>query len=109
MRIQPYRLNPILRVQFIFVGCVISALLFTPHVWCQAPEKAKTQTPPDKLETLSRFQATVEVGAQTRDTQGSHPAKFQEVRDVPKGLFVQRLKLDFNSADSPYFLSLRGF
>jgi len=108
-RIQPDRLRPILRVQFAFIACVISALLFTPQVWCQAPQKDKTQTPPDKTQTPPRVQTTVEIGGQTRDIQGSHPAKFQEVRDVPKGFFIQRLRLDFNSAESPYFLALRGF
>ncbi|MGH9928849.1 MAG: MtrB/PioB family outer membrane beta-barrel protein, partial [Pyrinomonadaceae bacterium] len=101
MRIRPDRLKPILPVELAFIACVTSALLFTPNVWCQAQEKDKTQTPP-------KIHATVEIGAQTRDTQGGHPAKFQEVRDVPKGFFVQKLRLDFNSADSPYFLALRG-
>ncbi|MBA2733432.1 MAG: MtrB/PioB family outer membrane beta-barrel protein [Acidobacteria bacterium] len=44
-----------------------------------------------------------------REIQGGHSTKFEEARDVPKGLFVQKLKLDFNSADSPYFFALRGF
>nr|MBA2733230.1 MtrB/PioB family outer membrane beta-barrel protein [Acidobacteriota bacterium] len=108
MRIQPDRLKPILRVEFVFIACVISALLFTPHAWGQAPEKDKTQTPPDKTQTLPKLQGTVEIGGQIWDTQGGHPAKFEEVRDVPKGFFIQNLKLDFKSADSPYLFSLRG-
>jgi len=140
---QTDRLKPILRVELAFIACVISAVLFTPHVCCQTPEKDKTQTPPkdktqtppkdnktqtppkdktqtppkdktqtppkDKTQTPPKVQGTVEVGGQTRDTQGGHPAKFQEVQDVPKGFFVQKLRLDFNSADSPYVLAMRGF
>jgi hypothetical protein len=63
--------------------------------------KPKTQTP--------NIHGTIEFGAQLRDTQGGHTAKFQEVRDVPKGIFIQNLKLDFNSADSPYWLAIRGY
>ncbi|HKG80933.1 MAG TPA: MtrB/PioB family outer membrane beta-barrel protein [Pyrinomonadaceae bacterium] len=51
----------------------------------------------------------VEFGGQLREVQGGHPAKFEEVRDVPKGFFVQRLQLDFNSANSPYSLAIRGY
>ncbi|MCA1709057.1 MAG: MtrB/PioB family outer membrane beta-barrel protein, partial [Actinobacteria bacterium] len=109
MRIQPDRLKPILRVEFVLIACVISALLFAPQARGQVPEKDKTQTPPDKTQTLPKFQGTVEIGGQIRDTQGGHDAKFEEVRDVPKGIFIQKLKLDFKSADSPYFLALRGF
>lgn len=105
MRIQPDRLKPILRVAFVFIACVISALLFTPHARGQAPEKDNAKP---KTETSPKVYATIEVGGQVREIQGDHPAKFQEVRDVPKGFFIQKLKLDYNSADSPYFLSLKG-
>ena len=37
MRIRPDRLKRILRVESVFIACVISALLFTPHSWGQAP------------------------------------------------------------------------
>ena len=37
MRIRPDRLKPILRVEFVFIACVISALLFTTHSLSQAP------------------------------------------------------------------------
>ncbi|HYR77973.1 MAG TPA: MtrB/PioB family outer membrane beta-barrel protein [Pyrinomonadaceae bacterium] len=104
MRIQPDRLKLILRAEFVFIACVISALLSTPHAWGQTPEKDKTKP---KTETPKVY-ATIEVGAQVRDVHGDHPAKFQEVRDVPKGFFIQKLRLDYNSADSPYFLSARG-
>jgi putative beta-barrel porin MtrB/PioB len=102
MRIQPDRLKPILRVQLVFVAGIISALLFTPYVWGQAPDKDETK--PD-----TKVHATIEFGGQIREIQGGHTAKFQEVRDVPKGFFIQKLKLDFNSEDSPYFLAVRGF
>jgi hypothetical protein len=101
MRIEPERLKPILRVAFAFNACMISLLLFSPHVCGQASEKDKT-TPFD-------LHGTVEIGAQARDTQGGHPAKFEEVRDVPKGIFVQKFRLEFNSADSPYSFAARGY
>ena len=109
MRIQTDRLKPILCGEFVFIACVISVLLCTPYAWGQAPEKDKTPTPPDQTQTPSKFQTTIEIGGQIRHTQGGHSSKFEEVRDVPKGFFIQKLKLDFNSADSPYLLSLRGF
>ena len=106
MRIQPERLKPILRVEFAFIACVISALLFTPHVWGQAPEKDK---PKPKTQTPTKVHASIEIGGPVREIQGGHNAKFQETRDVAKGFSLQKLRLDYNSADSPYFLALRGF
>lgn len=105
MRIQSDRFKPILRADVVFIACVIWALLFTPQAWGQATEKDKTQ--PD-TETPPKVHVTVEVGGQVREIQGGHTAKFQETRDVPKGFFIQRLRMDFNSADSPYYLSMRG-
>jgi hypothetical protein len=105
MRIQPDRLNPILRVVFVFIACMISALLLTPYVWGQAPDKDKKKP---KKETPGTVKVTVEIGGQIREIRGRHTAKFQEVRDVPEGFFVQKLKLHFDSPDSPYFLELSG-
>ncbi|HEY2930951.1 MAG TPA: MtrB/PioB family outer membrane beta-barrel protein [Acidobacteriota bacterium] len=111
---QTDRPTPILRVDLAFLACVVSALMFT-HVWCQTQQNDTTQTQQKNAEAkkppllLQRIQASFEIGGQTRDTQGGHPAKFQEARDVPKGLYVQKLSLDFRSDDSPYFVSLRGF
>jgi len=65
-------------------------------------DKSKTQGP-------LNLRGIVEFGGQLREVQGGHPAKFEEVRDVPKGFFVQRLQLDFNSANSPYSLAIRGY
>ncbi|HEV8590430.1 MAG TPA: MtrB/PioB family outer membrane beta-barrel protein [Pyrinomonadaceae bacterium] len=105
MRIQLERLKSILRAALVLITCVISLVLLTTHVLGQTPDKdetkPKTQTP--------NIHGTIEFGAQLRDTQGGHTAKFQEVRDVPKGIFIQNLKLDFNSADSPYWLAIRGY
>ncbi len=106
MRIQPDRLKPFLRVEFVLIACVISAVLFAPHAWGQAPEKGK---PKAKTKTPPKVHVTIEIGGPAREVQGGHNAKFQEVRDVPKGFAIQKLRLDMNSADSPYFLSLRGF
>ena len=106
MRIQPDRLKLILRVEFVFIACVISALLFTPHAWGQAPQKDKTKP---KTKTPHKVHATIEIGGPVREIQGGHTAKFQETREVPKGFSIQKLRVDLNSADSPYFLALRGF
>ncbi len=97
MRIRPDRLKLILRVEFAFIAVVISTLLLTPHVCGQEPEKDK-----------AKVQGSVEFGGQVREVQGGHTAKFEEVRDVPKGFFVPKLRLDFFSDDSPYFLKLKG-
>ncbi|MFN2515532.1 MAG: MtrB/PioB family outer membrane beta-barrel protein [Pyrinomonadaceae bacterium] len=106
MRIQPDRLKPILRVEFILAACVISALVFTPpHALGQEQEKDKTKP---KTETPPKIHAIIEVGGQIREIQGGHTAKFEETRDVPKGFFIPKLKLVYNSADSPYFLALKG-
>ena len=106
MRIQPDRLKPIRRVAFAFIACVISVLLFPSHAWGQATEKDKSKP---KSKTPHKVHTTIEIGGPVREIQGGHSAKFQEVRDVPKGFSIPKLKLDVNSADSPYFLALRGF
>jgi len=106
MRIQAERLKPILRAEFVFIACVISALLFTPHARGQTPEKDKTKP---ETQTRHKVHVTIEIGGPVREIQGGHTAKFQETRDVPKGFSIQKLTADLNSADSPYVLRLRGF
>lgn len=106
MRIQSDRLKLVLRGEFVFIACVLSALLFAPHAWGQAPEKDKAKP---KKETPSKVTASIEVGGTLVDIEGDHPAKFQETRDVPIGFFIQKVRLDYDSPDSPYFLSARGF
>jgi len=101
MRIQSERLKPILGVVFVFIVC-ISLGVFTTDASGQDQSKPKTQTAP-------KVQATVEVGAQVVDTVGDHAAKFEETRDVPAGFFIQRFKLDFNHAESPYFFKIDSF
>ncbi|MEK6281784.1 MAG: MtrB/PioB family outer membrane beta-barrel protein [Acidobacteriota bacterium] len=101
MRIQPDRLKQILRVQLVFIAGVVSVLMFTHRAGGQATDKGEA-----KQET--KVHASVELGAQIREIQGGHTAKFQETRDVPKGFFIQKLRLDFRPDDSPYFLALKG-
>lgn len=109
MRIQSARFKTMLHLFFAFLGCLICAALFTSESRGQTSGKDQPQSKTEpQMQTPAHLHLTIEVGAQTRDTQGGHPAKFQEVRDVPKGFFAQNLKLDFNSADSPYTLSLKG-
>lgn len=106
MSIQPKRLKPSLRVKPAFIACVISVLLFAPPAQGQKTDKDKNKK---KAQPPAKVHVTVEAGAQTRDTTGDHPAKFQEVRDVPRGLFVQKLSLDFNPANSPYSIKAKGY
>ena len=95
-----------LRVTFTFISCAISLLVLSPNVLCQTSDKDETKP---KTETPRRVHGTIEFGAQFTDRQGGHDAKFEEVRDVPKGIFIQNLRLNFNSAGSPYSFAIRGY
>jgi hypothetical protein len=92
-------------VDFVFTACMVSVFLFPYQIWGQATEKTRTDSTTNSPLELS---GTVEIGVQGFDIQGGHTAKFEEVRDVAKGFLVQKLKLNFGSPGSPYFLSLRG-
>ena len=105
MRIQLKRFNLILHVEVAFAVCAISLLLSAPSVRAQTTDKDQTK----KKETPSKLHFTIEFGAQLTDTEGSHAAKFEETRDVPKGLHVQNFRLDYNPADSPDSLTVRGY
>ncbi|MGH9967244.1 MAG: MtrB/PioB family outer membrane beta-barrel protein [Pyrinomonadaceae bacterium] len=98
MRVQPDRLKPVLRASFATVACAMWALLFTPYACGQ--DKPQTET--------TKVEGTVEIGGQIRDVQGGHTAKFEEVRDVAKGLVIPKLRLSFDFGDSPYFLTVKG-
>src|SRR5438445_13442140 len=100
MRIQPEKLKPILRVEFAFIAWVISALLFTPHAWGQAPQKDKTKP---NTKTPHKVHATIEIGGPVRDIQGGHTAKLQETREVPKGFALHKLRVAPNSANATSF------
>ncbi|MFN2501588.1 MAG: hypothetical protein ABR530_06215, partial [Pyrinomonadaceae bacterium] len=106
MRIQADRSRLILRVGSILVGCVICFLLMVPKAPAQTAAKRKAEPKP---EIPLAAHGTIEVGVQARDTQGGHTAKFQELRDVPKGFFIRKLAVDIDSVDSPYSFKLRGF
>jgi hypothetical protein len=103
MRIQAVRIRPLRFAGFAFIACVVSVLVLPPSASGQAPDEKKKPKPEYE------FRGIVEIGAQLRHVQGGHTAKFEEVRDVPKGLFVQKLSLDIDSEESPYFIRLRGF
>ena len=106
---QTDRLKPILCAEFVVIACVISVLLFTPYVWGQTPETPKPRaTPKPKAKQPLKITGKVEFGVRLREIQGANTDKFQEVRDVPKGVYVQNLKLDYDSVDSPYFVRFRG-
>src|SRR5262245_46451579 len=105
MRIKSERLKSILRVPFPCFALAISLLCVTPGVFGQAQPKDE---PKPNTQILSNGHGTIEFGAQLVDRQGSHDAKFEETRDVPKGIFIQNLRFSFNSANSPFSLGIRG-
>src|SRR5262249_54490142 len=57
---------------------------------------------------FDHFKTTVDIGGHIRQVQGDRPGKFQETRDYPKGFFMRNLSLNFESADSPFILSLKA-
>ncbi len=107
MRIQTDRHKLNLRVEFFLITCVISVLLLTSLAPGQGKDQNKAKKKPT-AEAPLEMHGSVEFGAQLREIQGSHNAKFQETRDVPRGLYVQKLKLDFTSVDSPYWIAIRA-
>jgi hypothetical protein len=104
MSIEPNRLKPILRVAFALIAGVF-ALLLTPHVLGQTPEKDETKP---GTQSPHKLHGSFEIGGRALDTSGSHTAKFQEVREVTEGVLTHNLRLDFDSVDSPYFLTVKG-
>jgi hypothetical protein len=110
MRIRTDRLKPIFCLNFVFTACVISIFLFTNQTWGQTPDadKPKPKRTPAAEEPFA-FSGTIEVGLQARWIQGSHTAKFQEIRAVPEGFTIQRLNLEGGSPDSPYSFRFRGY
>ena len=103
MRIRKDILKPILQMGLL--AAFVSLLLSATHVLGQTPDKDKSSP---RTESPSNIHGTVEFGGQVREIQGGHNAKFEEVRDVPKGIFIKNLRLDFNSAGSPYILAVKG-
>src|SRR5262249_24808269 len=75
------------------------------NVFGQTTDKDKTTQP----DGPPHIHGSVEFGGQGRDVQGSHNAIFEEVRDVPRGIFVNDFRIDFNSAKKPYIFTLSGF
>jgi hypothetical protein len=69
-----------------------------------APEKVKAKL---KTET-AKVDATIKNGGQVPGVSGDHPAKFRETRDVPQGFSIQKLKVNYNPANSQYFLAAKG-
>ena len=99
----------ILCVGFVFIACVVPMLLSDPPTFGQTPETPKPRaTPKPTPKQPLGLSGTVEIGAQLRETQGAYDSKFEEARDVPKGLFIQNLKLNLDSVDSAYFVRFRG-
>jgi Putative outer membrane beta-barrel porin, MtrB/PioB len=104
MSTQPDKPTPISRGQFAFIVWVF-ALLITPSALGQAPGKDETKP---GTQIPHKLQGTLEIGGRAVDTSGSHTAKFQEVREVSEGVLIDNLRLDYDSVDSPYFVSAKG-
>src|SRR6185295_12982722 len=105
MRLKRERLTSIANIQLAVALSAIS-LLLAPNVCGQATTKDDNKS---KAEFPFNANGSVEFGGQLREVQGGHSSKFEEVRDVPKGFFIPALRLDFNSAESPYSLAIRGY
>ncbi len=51
----------------------------------------------------------VEVGGEVRSVTGAHNSKFEEHRDIPKGVILRSFDLRLEDPSRPYRLLLRGF
>lgn len=104
MRIELHSFKFNSRVQSALVSSALLTLVLATSVLGQTPDKNKNKDN-DKVRTSG----TVQVGGRVVDVQGGHTAKFEEVRDVPEGIVIEKLRLDVDSANSPFFLSLKGY
>jgi len=77
----------------------------------QEAKKSESRSQPEANKLPGFFdhlKTIVEVGGRIRQVQGDRPGKFQETRDFPKGFFMRNLDMNFESADSPFILSLKA-
>ena len=77
----------------------------------QETKKPETQSQPEvnKLPGFfDQLKINFDIGGHIRQVQGDRPGKFQETRDFPKGFYMRNLYLNFESADSPFLLSLKA-
>ena len=57
---------------------------------------------------FDHLKTSLDIGGHIRQVQGDRPGKFQETRDFPKGFYMRNLYMNFESADSPFILSLKA-
>src|SRR5712692_2322147 len=109
-----------------FTTCLSAAIVLTlfaiPNAWAQQgpdekinPDDNKeleAQKKPEPKKSTARsaplfghFKGSFDIAAQSVQVEGDRPGKFQETRDFPQGFSFRNLRLKFESADSPYFLS----
>jgi MtrB/PioB family decaheme-associated outer membrane protein len=104
-------------------GLALIAATFcaAPQVWAQQNLDSKTddqgaQKQPEPKKPAPKKQkgffesirGTLEFGGRLIDLDGDKPAKFQETRQVPKGLYLRNINLDFENANSPLFFRFEG-
>ncbi len=117
----PIRSLP-LAIKSAFVLALIAATFCAaPQVWAQqnldSPtdvQGAQKQPEPKKAAPKKQkgffesIRGTLEFGGRLIDLDGDKPAKFQETRQVPKGLYLRNINLDFENANSPLFFRFEG-
>ena len=76
----------------------------------QKPADKPAKKKPVKKRPVAKngLEGSIEFGGQLRDITGDHPAKFQETREVPKGLYVRNIDLKYQTLDSPNIFSLKA-
>ena len=84
-----------------------SAAQSTPQN-AQAPEPPQSPEQRKRASLFGSLSGTIDFGARFWDLNGDRPGKFQETRDIPKGLSLQNIHLHFNPADSQYFFDFKG-
>lgn len=124
------RLRSLVKASISSLALIAVALVAAPYVLSQqqSQQTPPQQTPEDKdkppetkkpeeksqpeVNKLPGFfdhlKINFDIGGHIRQVQGDRPGKFQETRDFPKGFYMRNLYLNFESADSPFILSLKA-
>jgi len=92
-----------------------------PYTWAQQNLDSTTddqgaQKQPEPKQPVTKKQktffesirGTLEFGGRLLELDGDKPARFQETRQVPKGLYLRNINLNFESANSPLFFRFEG-
>jgi len=72
------------------------------------PEAQKPSQVKKTPELPHGLRAVIEIGGEDVELRGDRPGKFQEYRDYPRSFFMRNLLLNFESASSPFILSLKA-